>query len=54
MVGLVAEVHEGKDDDAVLLAGGGVAGLAEALGEHGEDAGGALLFFGGVEGEAAL
>ena len=36
------------------MLGGGGAGLAEALGEHGEDAGGALFFFGGVEGEAAL
>ena len=49
-----AEVDEGEDDDAVLVAGGGGAGFAEALGEHGEDAGGAFFFFGGVEGETSL
>ena len=37
-----AEVDEGENDDAVLVSGGGGAGLAETLGEHGEDAGGGV------------
>src|SRR5207249_2244707 len=52
-----AEVDEGEDDDAVLISGGGGAGLAEALGEHGEEAGGAVFLLGGGRvsgGEAAL
>ncbi len=50
-----AEVDEGQDDDAVVLFVAEVdARLAEALGEHGEDAGGALLFLGCLEGETAL
>ena len=49
-----AEVHEGEDDDAVLIGGGSGGGLAESLGEHGQDAGGAFFFFRGVEGEAVL
>ena len=49
-----AEVDEGEDDDGVLFVDGGVAGLSESLGEHGEDAGSALLFFGGIEWEATL
>ena len=49
-----ADVDEGEDDDRVLIDGRGSGGFAEALGEHGEDASGALFFFGGVEGEAVL
>ena len=40
-----AEVLEGEDEDGILLGFFG-GGLAEALGEHGEEAGGALLLFG--------
>ena len=50
----VAEVNEGQHNDGVLLRGCGVAGLAKALGEHGEDASGALLFLRCLEVEAAL
>ena len=39
-----AEVDEGEDDDRGLAIGGVGGWLAEALGEHGEDAGGALFF----------
>ena len=49
-----AEVDEGEDDDAVLIVRRVGAGLAEALGEHGEDASGALFLFGSVERETAL
>ena len=40
------EVDEGQDDEGVLQVMGVGGGLAEALGEHGEDAGGAFFFLG--------
>ncbi len=49
-----AVVDEGQHDDAVLRAHLGGGGLAEALGEHGEEAGGALLFFGCLRAVEAL
>ncbi len=44
-----AEILEGQDEDGVLRALV-VGGFAEALGEHGEQAGGALLLLGGSGG----
>ncbi len=49
-----AKVDEGQHDDGVVLGCGRGTGLAEALGEHGEDAGGALLDLGRLQLQLAL
>ena len=49
-----AEVDEGQHDDGVLLRRCCVPGLAKALGQHGEQAGGALLLLGRFDLQAPL